>query len=77
MTTTRIIAWSALALLGRILWNYLPFAVEAACVGEISWGELRPLFAYLVRADAGAVDYFQPTDAAPFMLAGDRADARH
>jgi len=66
MATTRIIAWSALALLGRILWHYLPFALEAALVGEITWGELRPFFAYLVRADSGAVDYFDRDERAPF-----------
>jgi len=68
MATTRIIAWSVLALLGRILWDYLPFALDAALAGEISRGELRPIFVYLVRADAGTVEYFDGGDKAPYQI---------
>ncbi len=68
MAGSRIIAWSALALLGRIFCNYLPFAIEAALEGEITWGELGSFFAYLIRADAGREDYFDSAEQAPYRM---------
>lgn len=69
ITSGNLIVWSALALLGRIFWNYLPMAIDAVLDGEITLGELRSFLAYLIRADAGQADYFSGMEPAPFKPA--------
>ena len=68
MTAARVIAWSALALLGRIFWNYLPMAIEAALDGSITWRDVRPCLAYFIRADVGEVRLLDGWETIPYKL---------
>jgi hypothetical protein len=67
MTNSCVIALSALALFGRIFWNYLPYGIDRVLAVEVAWSELRDFLAYLIRADVGAVACFEFTEA-PYLV---------